>query len=188
MLSSIHFNCNLIFSHLSVGAHDYQKEKMYLRNRQTRLNHHGSVKLVFGLLKCTSEHYSLHPSHTSLEIQQHLCKILGKREIVKKQSPWKQSPWYNSLTYMHVAALVKDNQNVCKEFASEKSLDTLVGLLNQPCLTDGESNLFNIIIYFACLQHAVFIILQQCWSSSTAFWRRVQRSSVRSQKNTSCHL
>ena len=61
----------------SLEMHAYQSEIMKLKNRQTRLHYHGTVKMTFALLQRSATHYSMYPTPSGLEIQISLCNILG---------------------------------------------------------------------------------------------------------------
>ena len=111
--------------------HAYQNEIMRLKNRQTRLHYHGTVKMTFALLQRSATHYSMYPTPSGLEIQISLCNILGNICLITRFE-------IQFISTSFVAAMVKENQLACKEFASEKCLDTVVKLLNMSHLTHGR--------------------------------------------------
>ncbi len=100
------------------------------------MNNHGSVTLTFELLKLSANHYSVHPSPLALEIQQYLCKMLG---ICVFPFQYYVYSLLMLLIYIIIAAFLTDNPTVCKEFASEKNLKSLIELLNLPYLTHSMS-------------------------------------------------
>lgn len=71
----------LLKSYLSLVLSDIHKRQdllMKLKNRQTRLHYHGTIKMTFALLKRAVTHYEVHPTKSGLLVQQTLCKMLGK--------------------------------------------------------------------------------------------------------------
>ena len=105
---------------------------MKLRNRQTRLLNHGTANMVFALLRKTVSHYRHDVTSNGLQIQQALCRILGRLAI----------KLFIFINLISSANVVKGNRLACRRFANRESIRNMFELINNPSLLHRKENYF----------------------------------------------